>query len=634
MKKIILLCLITNLTFGQAVKEQLADSKIEKVTVFLSGAQVMRSAKVSVSSGKTEIRFNRITPDLDVNSVQVKSEGDVAIQSVTHEKDFLGAKPSIAEITKLENQRETIQDKIALDKSLLTVYKREEEMLIKNQLIVGQNTGLKAMDLKESVDFQRLRMTEVLAKQLELEKIIKKADIEALKITNQIAQITGNRGEETSVVVITVLSNNPTNVNFTLSYFVANTNWTPSYDLRVKDISKPLNLTFKANINQNSGEDWKDVKLSLSTGEPQKQGVAPVLYTWYIEPTPQVSMTRFAPPTISKSYPPDNSLFNPSIREVGGKITDERGEALPGVTIVVVGTKIGTVSNGAGFYSIKIPNGSTTLQYSAVGFLQRQLTVSQSSIHTFLYDNVSSLQEVVVTGYAARGASDGFGSDKENDGWAGKVAGIQMMAATNYQQTEKSFDLPQPYTIKTGSENFQVELKPLEIPATYEYYVAPKYDKDAFLTAKIVDWEQYDLMAGTMKLYFEDTYLGDSYLNVNNQDTLSISLGRDKGVVVSRNKMTDFRKKQSLGSNKVDSRGYEIVVRNTKRQAINLTIEDQFPISKAKEIEVDDQEADEAEINKETGKITWKLKLESNKDKKLKHKFTVKSPKGMVLNLD
>lgn len=135
-----------------------------------------------------------------------------------------------------------------------------------------------------------------------------------------------------------------------------------------------------------------------------------------------------------------------------------------------------------------------------------------------------------------------------------------------------------------------------------------------------------------MKLYFEDTHLGNSYLNVSNQDTLSISLGRDKGVVVSRNKMTDFRNIQSLGSNKVDSRGYEITVRNTKRQAINLTVEDQFPISKAKEIEVNDQEAEEAEINRETGEITWKLKLDLNKEKILKHKFTVKSPKGMVLN--
>jgi hypothetical protein len=628
MKKIILLCLITNLTFGQTVKEQLADSKIEKVTVFLSGAQVQRSAKIAVSSGKTEIRFNRITPDLDVNSVQVRPEGDVAIQSVTHEKDFLGAKPSIAEITKLENQREAIQDKIALDKSLLTVYKREEEMLIKNQLIVGQNTGLKAMDLKESVDFQRLRMTEVLAKQLELDKIIKKAESEALKITNQIAQITGNRGEETSVVVVTILSNNPTNVNFTLSYFVANTNWTPSYDLRVKDISKPLNLTFKANINQNSGEDWKDVKLSLSTGEPQKQGVAPVLNTWYLG---QVSFNR-GRSQIRPSYPYDNNVFNPNIREITGVVKDENGGILPGVSINFLGTRTSTTTNANGLFNIKVPSGASILQYSSVGFVTRNLTIYQNDMSTYLLNDINSLEEVVVTGYAA-GASDGF-VKRADDGWAGKAAGIQTLAATNYQQTAKSFDLPQPYTIKTGSENFQVELKPLEIPATYEYYVAPKYDKDAFLTAKIVDWEQYDLMAGTMKLYFEDTYLGDSYLNVNNQDTLSVSLGRDKGVVVSRNKMTDFRKKQSLGSNKVDSRGYEIVVRNTKRQAINLTIEDQFPISKAKEIEVDDQEAEEAQINKETGKITWKLKLEPNKEKKLKHKFTVKSPKGMVLNLD
>ena len=514
------------------IKAQLADSKIEKVTVFLSGAQVVRSAKISVSSGKTEIRFNHITPDLDVNSVQVKSEGDVAIQSVTHEKDFLGTKPSITEITKLENQRETIQDKMATDKSLLTVYKREEEMLIKNQLIVGQNTGLKAIDLKESIDFQRLRMTEVLAKQLELDKIIKKSEIEVLKITNQIAQITGNKGEETSVVVVTVLSNNPTNVNFTLSYFVVNTNWTPSYDLRVKDISKPLNMTFKANINQNSGEDWRDVKLSLSTGEPQKQGNAPVFGTWYIEPVPQVKTMKF----------------------LASEIKYDKEVSMPQVAAT------------------------------------------------------PALEEVVVQGYGA----------------------VQI----NYQQTAKSFDLPQLYTIKTGSKNFQVELKSLEIPATYEYYVAPKYDKDAFLTAKIVDWEQYDLMAGMMKLYFEDTYLGDSYLNVDNQDTLSVSLGRDKGVVVSRNKMTDFRKKQSLGSNKVDSRGYEIVVRNTKHQIINLTIEDQFPISKAKEIEVDNEEANDAEVNKETGIITWKLNLEPNKEKKLKYKFTVKSPKGTVLQLD
>jgi uncharacterized protein (TIGR02231 family) len=335
------------------------------------------------------------------------------------------------------------------------------------------------------------------------------------------------------------LSNNATSVNFTLGYFVADANWKPSYDLRVKDIAKPLNLTFKANINQNSGEDWKDIKLSLSTGEPQKKGVAPVFGTWYV-----------------KEVQPNFQLQG-----------NARG-LLP------------SVAQGV--------------------YIKRQDANS--------FEDEKALQEVVTVGYGT--------------------------VQTNYQQTSKSFDLPQPYTIADATKDFQVVLKPLEIPALYEYYVAPKYDKDAFLTAKVVDWEQYDLLQGTMKLYFEDTYLGDSFLNLSNKDTLSISLGRDKSVVVSRTKMNDFRKKQTLGSNKTDSRGYEITVRNTKRQAINLTVEDQFPISTNKEIEVENQEAEEAEINKETGKLTWKLNLEPNKEKKLKHKFTVKSPKNMVLNLE
>ena len=71
-----------------------------------------------------------------------------------------------------------------------------------------------------------------------------------------------------------------------------------------------------------------------------------------------------------------------------------------------------------------------------------------------------------------------------------------------------------------------------------------------------------------------------------------------------------------------------------KRQAINLIVEDQFPISKSKEIEILDQEAPEAEVNKETGKLSWKFSLEPNKEKKVHHQFSVKSPKAMVLSLD
>lgn len=540
MKKTLFFCLMALHSFGQN-KEVNLDSKIDKVTVFLSGAQVVRSAKTSLLAGKTTLRFQHLSAKLDPNSIQLKAEG-TTIVSVKHEINYLDSPTKPQEIAKLQTQKEGLEDKLAANKSMLTVYKREEEMLVKNQAIVGQQSGLKALDLKESVDFQRLRMSEVLTKQLDLDKAIKKLEKEIAQLDNQINQVAGTRGEEQAEIVVTVLNNTAAPASFAITYFVSDANWTPSYDLRVKDISKPLNLAFKASINQHTGEDWKEVSLSLSTGEPQSQGVAPTLSTWYLEEVktrPMMKRNSFVPQMM------DNIL-------------------------------------------------------------------TQGSNNIFL----------------------GAMNRQEDDNFSAKTNEIDLSAKINYQQTVKSFDLSQHYTINDGSEDFQVELKTAEIPATYEYYVAPKYDKDVYLTAKVVDWEKYDLMEGSMKLYFEDTYLGDSYLDVSNKDTLTISLGKDKGVLVTRTKSSDFRKKQSLGSNKTDSRAYDIVVRNMKRQAINLIVEDQFPISKSKEIEILDQEAPEAEVNKETGKLSWKFSLEPNKEKKVHHQFSVKSPKAMVLSLD
>lgn len=540
MKKTLFFCLMALHSFGQN-KEVNLDSKIDKVTVFLSGAQVVRSAKTSLLAGKTTLRFQHLSAKLDPNSIQLKAEG-TTIVSVKHEINYLDSPTKPQEIAKLQTQKEGFEDKLAANKSMLTVYKREEEMLVKNQAIVGQQSGLKALDLKESVDFQRLRMSEVLTKQLDLDKAIKKLEKEMAQLDNQINQVAGTRGEDQAEIVVTVLNNTAAPASFAITYFVSDANWTPSYDLRVKDISKPLNLAFKASINQHTGEDWKEVSLSLSTGEPQSQGVAPTLSTWYLEEVktrPMMKRNSFVPQMM------DNIL-------------------------------------------------------------------TQGSNNIFL----------------------GAMNRQEDDNFSAKTNEIDLSAKINYQQTVKSFDLSQHYTINDGSEDFQVELKTAEIPATYEYYVAPKYDKDVYLTAKVVDWEKYDLMEGSMKLYFEDTYLGDSYLDVSNKDTLTISLGKDKGVLVTRTKSSDFRKKQSLGSNKTDSRAYDIVVRNMKRQAINLIVEDQFPISKSKEIEILDQEAPEAEVNKETGKLSWKFSLEPNKEKKVHHQFSVKSPKAMVLSLD
>ena len=142
------------------------------------------------------------------------------------------------------------------------------------------------------------------------------------------------------------------------------------------------------------------------------------------------------------------------------------------------------------------------------------------------------------------------------------------------------------------------------------------------------------MLSGEANLFFEGTYLGKTYLNTQNtNDTLNISLGRDKNVVVTRTKLNDFTKKGFMSNKRTDSRGFEIAIRNKKSQAINIIVEDQLPLSVNKDIEIEN-EAKEAELNKTTGKLTWKLNVAGGKEQKLKFNYTVKYPKDLHLQLE
>ena len=280
MKKIFLLCLITQALWAQSTT---VPSKIENVTVFLNGAQVTRSAYASIPIGKTELILKGISPQINKQSIQVKSDSKFSILSVTHQLGNLLDKPTQEEITKIETQKQVVEDKINLERNYLLLFKREEDMLLKNQVVGGQQAGMKVADLKESVEYQRQRMQEVLMKKLEFEKNIQKLEDETKKLNQQLTEINARKDVQMSEIVVTVLAKeNIGNAPISISYFVKNAGWTPTYDFRVEKLSQPISLAYKANIFQYSGEDWKEVKLSLSTANPYKSGTAPVLQKWVV----------------------------------------------------------------------------------------------------------------------------------------------------------------------------------------------------------------------------------------------------------------------------------------------------------------------------------------------------------------
>src|SRR5215467_1368278 len=110
--------------FISAQKEPVSvQSKIEKVTVFMQGAQVERTAKQNLAAGKYNIVFDGISPKIDKKSIQLKADGKLTILSVNHEVNFLKEQQVRDEIKQLETQRDQLNDKMNMERNMQNVYK-------------------------------------------------------------------------------------------------------------------------------------------------------------------------------------------------------------------------------------------------------------------------------------------------------------------------------------------------------------------------------------------------------------------------------------------------------------------------------------------------------------------------------
>src|SRR6185503_4598695 len=364
---------------------QTVSSKIEKVTVFLQGAQVERTAQQLLRAGKYNVVFDGISPKVDKQSIPLKADGKLTVLSVTHQVNFLKEQQVQDEIKQLEAQKEQWLDKAALEKNIRNVYIQEEKMILANQSIKGDAT-LKAAELKEAADFQRQRLTEIYQKLQDNDHSLKKIDGELLKINKQLAELNQKKDLSTSEVIVALDVKEATTANFRLTYLVKQSAWFPTYDIRVQDISKPINLQMKANVNQQSGEDWKDVKLFLSTGNPNENGTKPMLSPWYL---------RYYFPNVSSQIRirGNSSLYGSTagINTVSGTVRDHRGQPLAGASVVAKGTTTGTTTDYNGNFIITIPANANTLVISSVGFSSQEMDVSSGYKNIFMKEQANSL---------------------------------------------------------------------------------------------------------------------------------------------------------------------------------------------------------------------------------------------------
>lgn len=314
-------------------------------------------------------------------------------------------------------------------------------------------------------------------------------------------------------------------MNFIFSYFITNAGWYPSYDVRVANIDKPLELAYKANIYQNSGIDWNNVQLSVSSAQPLSSTNIPSIQPIYLRFLEAEARQRMEMEDASKMAP-------------------------------------------------------------------------------------QALGEVVVTGY---------GSDLSG----------RPEVSVSQNQTSFSFDIDVPYTVSGDGETRTVSVQEHTLPASYRYFAIPKAQKTAYLTALLTDWENLNLLNGEAILYFEQTFVGQSQIRPNAVgDTLQFSLGKDESIAIERNRQTEFSEKNFFGNRIRETRAWELVIRNSKNKAIELTLVDQIPVSTNEGIEVDLQESSGASLNEDTGKLTWNVSMDAGETLKRQFRYEIEYPSG------
>jgi len=602
-------------------------SKIEKVTVFLQGATIERSASVQLRTGVNELVFDNLSPDIIENSIQLRGLKDASILSIAFNLDYLDKKNVSAEYESLKTRLDELLFERNAIQSTIEGYERELKLLSENQRINSDNTDLSLEKIKQISTYYRQRSTEIQNTIYKQKRTLQDLERDINDHRQQMNNLEDSRKEMRGEITVKLQAESASYLNMELSYNIENAGWFPFYDIRANNTADPIELNYKASVYQQSGIDWDDVNLVLSTGDPNTNNLKPDLQPKYLN---FVNRNYKRSSAVSRS----NFKHNPTVRSVSGIVTDDSGAPLPGVNIAQTGSTNGTTSDFNGKYRIAINNsGGNELRYSYVGFETQSIPVYASMMNVRLEANQEALEEVVVVGYETTDVSRAL---------AGKAAGVAIQPASyneNVQAKEESltntrFEIKKRYTIVSNSDITTIEIDAFNLPANYQHYAAPELNENVFLTATVTDWERYDLLQGEANIYFEGSYAGKTAISpLATTDSLEISLGIDPNIIVKREKKDNLKSKSLLGGTRVVTNAYEISVRNSKSSTINLLLEDRIPVSQNKEIKISDQETADADYDEQTGILKWKLELAPKASATKNFSYEVRYPKDRYINL-
>lgn len=532
---------LTALTFAFLLVASIAYSnspiptKLQDVKVYLAGAELTHTATVELAKGSNEYVFENFANYIDQNSIRVSTNGNASIQSVVQGFNYLGEIPVSDKEKKLRDSVETLELEITTINNELNTLGEEHAMILANQKIGSDKAGATVEEIQKLAAFFRKRISENKKEYTDYQIKLKKQNGILARLKSQLGEYESNRNKVVAQIIITISSEKAQKEKITIQYYTPQANWFAMYDIRVNDLSKPAQLVYKASVQQNTGIDWKDINISLSTRDPMISGNIPELKTVHI-----------------------------NFKET---------------------------------------------------YVARQSYVGKQNLST--------------EDYADSPLNPGYSTGSRTD----DELTIDINYKTEQKQLSVDFYPKLSYSIPSDGKSYKIDVTTAEMPAVYEYFSAPKIRTEAYLVARIINWQDYSLLPGEANIFYENTFVGRSSIDPQTTtDTLTLSLGMDKNVVIQREVIKDFTENKFLSSDIERFFAYRDIIKNFKSSPIELTIEEQIPVSMNEDIKVKLMEYQDAQFNEETGKLIWKIKLEPAKTKELGFKFSVRHPKNKAVS--
>jgi len=311
------------MTIPPAENEKVVASKIDQVVVFQAGAQVRRTAEVTLVPGVMTLVFSNLSPSVNPGIVRITGDGPFEVLSTSHRfhVDTISGQSSQAARERLIKQREELNDRINVVSGKGILYDREEQLLLNNQSFLVKDSGVDLQRLIDANRFFNERFAAIHANRAALDKEIKGLQEQILALDKELAALPALLTKSTLEMLVRIDAQQAGKGALMLSYWMPNATWTPSYNARVKDLKMPLQLEYQAMVYNSTGEDWKQVALSISTGAPSANRAKPQLSPYNLSFMPISPAAAFRP---NLNQP---SLFMDAARPSQVEALSSRGRA-------------------------------------------------------------------------------------------------------------------------------------------------------------------------------------------------------------------------------------------------------------------------------------------------------------------